>query len=214
MWLKRLMDRFRRADEPSAQERRVEQLLFTRSVYDSAGAFLDALLEVLEPPLDENSLARIARELLNEQARTADLEAHLAFWSSMAERFDGNAYVIACHADTIQLTDREGAVPRFLDAFEIDPTLIGEFDIRDEARDQGGTVWLRYQLATLLADISVDDPDEDPRETYSELLEQYSGDEPALDMIREVGVQISHLESEDQLPRALVRRGTWRQSSD
>lgn len=213
MWLKRLMDRFRRADEPSAQERHVEQVLFNRGVYESAREFLDALLAVLQPPLDENSLAHIARELLSNDVRVPDLDEHIHFWSAMAERFDANAYVLACHADTLQMADRRAAVPRFLDAFEIDPTLIGEFDIRDEAREHGGMVWLRYQLAELLADIASDDPEVDPREVYSELLEQHAGDEQALAAIREVGIQISHLEAEDQLPRAMVRRGSWRKKS-
>jgi hypothetical protein len=213
MWLKRLMDRFRRADEPSAQEQNVQRVLFNRGVYETASEFLAALLTELQPPLDENSLAHIARDLLPNDVRVPDLDQHIEFWSVMASRFDGNAYVIACYADTLHMADRTAAVSPFLDAFEIDPTLIHEFDIRDEARALGGMVWLRYQLAELLADIAADDPDVDPRETYSELLEQHDGNEAALDAIREVGIQISHLEAEDQLPRALVRRGSWRKKS-
>lgn len=231
-WLKRFIDRVldrSRSDRPTSQERRVEDMLFKRSLYDSPEAFLEDLLAQLPPdePLEDAALARIVRALRGPRGDAADEideahEAKLRFWHTLAERFPDHPYAVACHGHALLVAEeRSAAVQRFLGAFALDPSLFEEFgdEIEDIAREQGGDVWLGFRLSGLRARIeSCCDSEEEAdliREQYSELLDEHRGDAAALASIREVGKRIAELTDADKLPRALVRRGKARgESSD
>ena len=71
----------------------------------------------------------------------------------------------------------------------------------------------RYRLACLqaaLADYQDSSDDDYIREIYSELLEEYAGDEPAMSQIRPLGTIIDEAVASGSLPRAMVRRGASR----
>jgi len=92
-----------------------------------------------------------------------------------------------------------------------DPGLIDDFADEVDGLSQrlGGSARLGWQVARLRARIEATD-DDDVRERYSELLEEYGDDPAALARIRPLGRRIDELTREGRLPRALVRRGTWR----
>lgn len=223
-WLKRFIERVldrSRSDRPTSQERRVEDVLFKRSLYDSPEAFLEDLLAELPPdePLEDAALARIVRALRGPRGDAADEideahEAKLGFWRTLAERFPDHPYAVACHGHALLVAEESSAaLQRFLGAFALDPALFDEFadEIEGIAREHGGEVWLEYRLSGLRARIeSCCDSEEEAdliREQYSELLDEHRGDAAALARIREVGKRIAELTDAEKLPRAMVRRG-------
>lgn len=231
MWLKRFIERVldrSRSDRLTAQERRVEDVLFKRSLYESPEAFLEELLAQLPPdePLEDAALARIVRSLRGPRGDAADEideahEAKLEFWRGLSNRFPDHAYALACHGHALLVAEeRAAALQRFLGAFALDPLLFAEFgdDLETVAREQGGEAWLGYQLCGLRARIEgcCDSEDEADhiREQYSELLEEHRDDEAALDKVRELGKRIAELTAENKLPRAMVRRGVTRDGHD
>ena len=85
-------------------------------------------------------------------------------------------------------------------------------DIEDHARRLGGPLWLDYQLAQIrcaLAGGGNLEADE-IRESYSELLEDYSSDSGELTKVRALGADITAAENRGDLPRAMVMRGRSR----
>jgi len=231
MWLRRFIERVldrSRSDRLTTQERRVEDALYKRSLYESPEAFLDELLAQLPPDerLEDAALARIVRALRGPRGDVADEideahEAKLEFWRALAERFPDHAYAVACHGHALLVAEqRSGALERFLQAFTLDPSLFDEFgdELESVARSQGGGAWVRYQLCGLRARVeSCCDSEEEAdliREQYSELLDEYRGDEAALQEIRAVGKRIAELTDAEKLPRAMVRRGAARDESE
>jgi hypothetical protein len=226
MSLARFIDRLfgaRSGDASSDQARRVDELLYRHSLFDSPGRFADALLAALpagEPPAPE-VLARVARGLRDDHVDGAGFdeagaEAAVRFWQTLAGRFPADAYVAACHADALLAAGRaDEATGRFLDAFERDPSLFDEFDgdLEPLARRAGGAAWLRHQLARLRALLAgdLDDTGDEIREAYSELLDEHAGDRAALELIRPLGRRIEELEAAGALPRAFIRRGPSRE---
>jgi len=231
MWLKRFMERVldrSPSGRSTPQERRVEDVLYKRSLYDDPNAFFAALLAQLPPdePLDGGALARIMRGLRGPRGDAADEidEAHeavLTFWRELAERFPDNAYAVACYGHALLVADeRAQALDRFLFACALDSTLFGEFgdELEPVARGQGGGAWLGYRLCALRARVEgCDESAEEAdllREQYSELLDEYRGDDAAVQQIREVGRRITQLTEAGSLPRAMVRRGADRAKGD
>lgn len=118
--------------------------------------------------------------------------------------------------------DRAGALGRFLDAFEHRPDLAEPWpeELDSTAAASGGELLLRWRLASLRAlvhasdgeaDAEADSSDgEEIRERYSELLEDYAGEEAARARIRDLGREIAAREDGEHLPHTLVRRGRWR----
>jgi tetratricopeptide (TPR) repeat protein len=224
MWLKRVFKKVRarpRDLAPSAQERRVTELLYQEGAYDSAGELLSRVLEGL--PVEEELEAGTLRALIahlgghhgEAGARLAAEQGDILwFWKTLADR-SGSPHALACYADALLAGGRERAeeaVDCFLAAFDRRPELLGEFgdDLHDLARELGGARWLRTQLAGLRAAVADGGEGEDVREIYCELLEEYHADQAALTAIRAVGRQIDDAVAAGQLPRALVRRGSWR----
>ena len=209
MWLKRFIERVTGPDEP-AQATRVGAVLDRRGVYDDDQAFLTALLAVLDAPLEDAALARVARALRVRPGEIdVDPEAQLDFWTALARRHPKSPYVHACLGDALLASGRsDEALRPLLEAIELEPSLVAEFgdDLAPLAGRAGGLDHLRYQLADQRA--RLDDPDEadEVRERYSELLEDYRGNEPAMERIRALGAFINQLVAEDKLPRAFVRR--------
>lgn len=185
----------------------------------------------------EPALARIAHTLDRCQA---DDDTRIRFWQRLAERFPDQAYILACRGDALLHAGHDhDAMDAFLAAFDLAPALVEVCDdAAGLAHSLGGAPWLNYQLAELRAtmaaaeaaslagDASDDsddsdsgddsndsddgEPDLDVRERYSELLDEYRGDDAALAAIRALGQRITELEDAGVLPRALVRRGDWR----
>lgn len=97
------------------------------------------------------------------------------------------------------------------EAFDRDPALVDDFaeELAALARRLGGAALLGWQIASLRARIEAAG-DDDVRERYSELLEEYRGDQAAVARIRLLGRRIDELTREGKLPRAMVLRGSWR----
>jgi hypothetical protein len=225
MLLERFIDRLfgARADgDGGEQGRRVDDLLYRQSLFDSAEQFADALLAALAsgPPPPPSVLARVGAALRGAHVGGAGFdqdaaEAAVRFWRELAGRFPDDAYVAACHADALLAAgDPLAAMARFLDAFEREPGLFDEFDgdLEPLARRAGGLTWLRHRLAALraLLDGDLDDRADDVREAYSELLDEHADDPAALERIRPLGRRIEELEAAGRLPRAFIRRGSSR----
>ncbi len=208
----------------SAQEWRIAELLALRAEYPSTRLFLKAVLDALPPDeaLSDGTVARISRALRGIQpdqfyGDDTELVAHQDFWFRLSYNFPESAYARACYADILLTTgDESGALDHYADAFDAKPPLLFEFgeNIYDLAKNAGGDVWLRYQLACLRAaldhDEAADAEDDFVRELYSELLEDYREDPEAMRRILHIGAQLRDLEADDRLPRAIVRRGAWR----
>lgn len=223
-WLERFAGVLRRGGGEAERAARLDEVFYRRSLYDSAAAFLAALLAEFPPgaPLDDASLARLVSELRRGGEATLgdDVDAHVLFWRQLAER-SGSPYALGCAADTLLAAGREDdALEAFLRAFEAEPSLLPELgdDIEDLARRAGGESWVRHRVAALRAQLAEvlaeDEPDDDAgeaiREAYSDLLDELGGDPAALARIREVGREIDGATERGALPRSLVRRGRTR----
>lgn len=210
MWLDRLIDRLR-GDGGSDQERRVAEVVYKRATFASPAAFLEALLAAAGEggTLEHGALARISGAVRDHYADTdVDLALHVDFWDRLAGRFPGSAYALACHGDALLLAGRDAdGLDRLARALAIEPALAGEFDEHDElARRLGGQAGLGYRRARLVALLESDEPGDEVRERYSELVDEYADDAAALASLRPVGARIRELEQAGRLPRALVRR--------
>jgi hypothetical protein len=231
MWVRRFIDRIRGHRHEVAdteQKRRVDGLFYRRSAYDSAGEFYRALVDDLtaDRTIELGTLRAIVLHLSHGESAAVeggvdgagpdgdDVEARVALWSALAERSDA-PLARACLGDALLAAEQlEPGLEQLSVAFDADPSLVMEFggDVYDVASRVGGPSWLRYQLACLRAAL-VEQPDDDDdyiREIYSELLEKYAGDEPALERIRAVGKEIDAQVAAGRLPRAMVRRGASR----
>lgn len=229
------------AADSSTQERRIADLLADlidrRDEFADIHAYLAALHELLaaESMLDEVMVARIALSLDGE-----DVPSTVEFWTELDTRFPDHALLTACRANALLRDARdEEAMACIAAALELDPRMVTELDdvAAVIAHEQGGRIWLRYQLAelhVLLADIEeatasasaevgdsgdiggtgdpgapedIEELGEEVRERYSELLDEHREDPDALAQIREIGAIITRLESEGLLPQCLIRRG-------
>lgn len=223
------------AGDSPAQERRVADLLDRRDEFSDITAYLAALHELLavEPDLDEVTVARVALSLDGE-----DLPSTVEFWTQLGARFPDHALLTVCRANALLRDARDQeAMDCIAAALELDPRMVTELDdvAAVIAHEQGGAIWLRYQLAelyALLADIEdaavsaaspstgsgdaggdagaleeAEELGEEVRERYSELLDEYRDDPDALTRIRVLGAIITRLENEGLLPQCLIRRG-------
>lgn len=223
------------AGDSPAQERRVADLLDRRDEFADIAAYLAALHELLavEPDLDEVTVARVALSLDGE-----DLPSTVEFWTQLGARFPDHALLAVCRANALLRDARDQeAMDCIAATLELDPRMVTELDdvAAVIAHEQGGAIWLRYQLAelyALLADIedaaasaasasaesgdsggdagALEDAEElgeEVRERYSELLDEYREDPDALARIRALGAIITRLEHEGLLPQCLIRRG-------
>lgn len=144
------------AGDSPAQERRVADLLDRRDEFSDITAYLAALHELLavEPDLDEVTVARVALSLDGE-----DLPSTVEFWTQLGARFPDHALLTVCRANALLRDARDQeAMDCIAAALELDPRMVTELDdvAAVIAHEQGGAIWLRYQLAelyALLADI-------------------------------------------------------------
>ena len=199
------------------------------------GELADAVASA-DPGLPLDALIQIARRLADDPE--LDQAAHLEFWAGLARRLPDSGAVLACHGDILlDAGHRAQATGALLDALDRDRGLLDTLDddVTELAREQGGPLWLRFELIELhaaldhLAGQSESDPgsesdsesDPDPdgdiaasiRERYSELLEEHDSDPDDLSQIRDLGKRIRQLEDSGVLPRAFMRRGSWREGS-
>jgi hypothetical protein len=217
------LQRFLKAAGPDEADTELEALLHKRALYRTTAEFLDALVEHFpaDKPLSDTQLIALVRELRGVDGiraplrDSAEIAAYLRFWREIAER-TGCMYARGCYADTLLLAGRRReALMEFLTVFEAQPDLmaeLGDDEIEALARSAGGPLWLRYRLAWLWAALGerADSDDDTVRERYSELLEEYAGDESSLSDIRRLGDAMDRASRRGEFPRALVRRGPTR----
>ncbi len=222
-WLQRIADRL--GKKPGAEHAaHIRDHFFKRSLYDTTAEFLTALLAEFPSGhrLEDEDLHVLITELRGlwgpEKAlEEGDLDEHVDFWHKLAAH-SGSPYAMACHADTLLLAGREPeAISVFLKVLEVDPLLLEELgeEIAVHARRIGGKDWLQFRLASLRLSIDgMGDRDSDSiRELYSELLEEFSGDTPALQEIRRLGQALEDAVERGAMPRAMVIRGPSRTSN-
>ena len=151
-----------------------------------------------------------------------------AFWRQLHVRFPASCFVQACLGDAlIAIGERTQGDQLLLGAFEQEPQLIYEFgdELVSGHADIAPQDHLRYQLCCLRAAIvdaresAHSEPnhsndgswtDEQCRELYLELLDEYREDAAAVVQIRELGHEIDALTVAERLPRTFVRRGSKR----
>ncbi|HTM22406.1 MAG TPA: hypothetical protein VL172_17920 [Kofleriaceae bacterium] len=124
------------------------------------------------------------------------------------ERVHGGGGSAAGAGDDTELGTALAGLP---EAFDRDPALVDDFaeELAPVAERLGGAARLGWQIASLRARIEAA-ADDDVREHYSELLDEYRADPGAVARIRLLGRRIDELTREGKLPRALVLRGSWR----
>lgn len=211
-------------DEGSTSGTPISEHFYKRSLYPTSVAFLDALIELFPEgePLQDRDLRVLVDELRGmwgpEKAlEEGDLSEHIEFWRRLALR-SASPYAMACHADTLLLAGRESeATAVFVQALEAQPQLLEEFgeEISEHLRHMGGSNWLHFRLASLRAALEglADREDDEIRELYSELLEEFSGDADALREIRLLGQALEAAVERGEMPRAMVIRGRSRTSN-
>lgn len=224
-WLQRIANRLAKGpDDKSARGPQISEHFYKRSLYATPGAFLDALIEFFPAgdPLQDADLRVLVDELRGmrgpEKAlEEGDLSEHVEFWRKLAIR-SASPYAMACHADTLLVAGREQeAIAAFVQVLEVEPQLLGELgeEISAHAQRRGGGDWLHFRLASLRVAIEglADRDDDEIRELYSELLEEFSGDAESLQEIRSLGQALEAAVERGEMPRAMVIRGPSRTSN-
>jgi hypothetical protein len=224
-WLQRIANRLAKGqDDGATRGTHISEHFYKRSLYATPTAFLDALLELFPEgdELADGDLRVLVDELRGmwgpEKAlEEGDLSEHVEFWSKLAIR-STSPYAMACHADTLLLAGREReAISTFVQVLETDPQLLEELgeEISEHARRFGGNDWLHFRLASLRVAINgmADRENDEIRELYSELLEEFSGDAEALREIRSLGEALEAAVDRGEMPRAMVIRGPSRTSN-
>ena len=199
----------------------ISELFYRRSLYATSEGFLRDLLGLFPKgePLADSDLRVLIAELRGIWgAERALVEGELAeqrdFWLGLADH-TGSAYAHACYADTLLVAGRrDEAVEAFALSLELAPELLPEMaqDLDDIARDVGGAPWLHFCLAKLAALIGgqADQDDDESRELYSELLEEFAGDSEALQRIHFHGQALEAAVKRGEMPRAMVLRSGTR----
>ncbi len=222
-WLKRIADRLAKGPDLEGGTHITEHF-YKRSLYPDSSEFLQELLHLFPEgrALQDCDLRVLVNELRGlwgpEKAlEEGDLGEHAEFWRRLAMR-TSSPYAMACHADTLLLAGRtRDAVTAFLDVLAVQPELLEELgeEIAEHARQIGGSDWLQFRLASLRVSMAaLADRDSDAiRELYSELLEEFSGDNAAVEEIRRVGEAMEEAVERGEMPRAMVIRGPSRTSN-
>tara|TARA_R110002096_G_scaffold434832_4_gene658174 strand:+ start:7035 stop:7715 length:681 start_codon:yes stop_codon:yes gene_type:complete len=217
-WFHHIADRIGGGEQaPAEHGRAISELFYRRSLYKTSSAFLHELLALFPEgePLADPDLRVLLRELRGirgaEQALAqGELAEQSEFWLGLAAR-TGSAYAHACYGDTLLVGGQNAeAVEAFALSLELAPELLPEIaqDLDDVARDVGGAPWLHFCLAKLAALIGgqADPDDDESRELYSELLEEFSGDSEALARIHYHGQVLEEAVKRGDMPRAMVLR--------
>lgn len=199
----------------------ISELFYRRSLYSEGGAFLADLLALFPAgePLADSDLRVLLTELRGlwgaEQALVdGELNEQREFWLALAGH-TGSAYAHACYGDTLLVAgEYAGAVEAFALSLELAPDLLPEIaqDVDEVAREVGGAPWLHFCLAKLAALIASeqDREDDESRELYSELLEEFAGDSEALQRIHYHGEVLEEAVKRGEMPRAMVLRSGTR----
>ncbi len=206
---------------PSKHGDAISELFYRRPLYADSAAFLKDLLALFPEgePLDDAELRVLLQELRGiwgaEQALVeGELAEQREFWLGLAAH-TGSPYAHACYGDTLLVGGFHAeAVEAFALSLELAPHLLPEIaqDLDDVAREVGGAPWLHFCLAKLAALIGGEaDPDDDEsRELYSELLEEFAGNSEALERIHYHGQVLEEAVKRGELPRAMVLRSGTR----
>lgn len=221
-WFHRIAERISGGEHvPSEHGEAISELFYRRPLYSDSGSFLSDLLALFPEgePLADADLRELLRELRGvwgaEQALVdGDLTEQREFWLALAAH-TGSPYAHACYGDTLLVGGQTGeAVEAFALSLELAPHLLPEIaqDLDDVARDVGGAPWLHFCLAKLAALIGGEaDPDDDEsRELYSELLEEFAGNSEALERIHYHGQVLEEAVKRGEMPRAMVLRAGTR----
>jgi len=222
-WFHRIAERVAGVETtPVEHGSAISELFYRRSLYDSDGAFLRDVLKLFPQgdSLADTDLRTLLLELRGiwgaEQALVDGvLVEQREFWLALAGK-TGSPYAHACYADTLLVAgENAAAVEAFALALELAPELLGEMaqDLDEVARHVGGEPWLHYCLAKLAAMIAGQgnrDDDDESRELYSELLEDFAGDTEALRRIHHQGQTLEEAVKRGEMPRAMVLRSVAR----
>jgi len=220
MWARRLIKKLSKGDrEPSPLgAERARDLLAREVAFESRADFLAAIVEGIEPG---QRLTEAAGRLLIGRLRgscdgygernSQALSLMERFWFQVAER-TGDPLALCCHAEAVFAQGRESqALTEFLEAFDERPELVFEFGggLGTIASERGPDAELALKLARLRA-LLAEDGEEEVRELYGELLDDFAGSPDAVARIRIVGREIEQAERDGSLPRVMVRRGASR----
>ncbi|MCP4446380.1 MAG: hypothetical protein GY811_13705 [Myxococcales bacterium] len=221
-WFHRIAERISGGEHaPSEHGEAISELFYRRSIYSDSAAFLKDLLALFPDgePLADSDLKVLISVLRGvwgaEQALVdGELSEQSEFWLGLASH-TGSAYAHACYGDTLLVGGRPAeAVEAFALSLELAPELLPEIagDLDDVAREVGGEPWLHFSLAKLAALIGgqAGPDDDESRELYSELLEEFAGDSSALERIHYHGEVLEEAVKRGELPRALVLRSGTR----
>lgn len=202
---------------PAEHGKAISELFYRRSLFESSGDFLRDLLALFPEgePLADADLRVLLHELrgiwgAEKALALGELTEQSEFWLGLAGH-TGSAYAHACYGDTLLVGGQNAeAVEAFALSLELAPELLPEIaqDLDDVAREVGGAPWLHFCLAKLAALIGgqADPDDDESRELYSELLEEFSGDSEALARIHYHGQVLEEAVRRGDMPRAMVLR--------
>lgn len=217
-WFHHITDRIGGSESAASEHAdAISELFYRRSLYKTSGEFLRDLLALFPEgePLADADLRVLLKELRGiwgaEQALAfGELAEQTEFWLGLAAH-TGSPYAHACYGDALLVGGQHAeAVEAFALSLELAPELLPEIaqDLDDVAREVGGEPWLHFCLAKLAALIGgqADPDDDESRELYSELLEEFSGDSEALERIHYHGQVLAEAVKRGDLPRAMVRR--------
>ncbi len=217
-WFHHIAEKIGRVEHtPAEHGDAISELFYRRSLYETSEEFLRDLLAVFPEgePLADADLRVLLQKLRGiwgaEQALAlGELAEQRAFWLGLADH-TGSAYAHACYGDTLLVGGQHAeAVEAFALSLELAPELLPEIaqDLDDVAREVGGSVWLHFCLAKLAALIGgqANPDDDESRELYSELLEEFSGDSEALERIHYHGQVLEEAVKRGEMPRAMVLR--------
>lgn len=217
-WFHHIAERIAGLDDaPSEHGDAISELFYRRSLYSSSEAFLGDLLSIFPEgeAIADTDLRVLLRELRGiwgaERAlEQGELTEQREFWLALAGR-TGSPYAHACYGDTLLVAgNKADAVEAFALSLELAPHLLPEIarDLDDVAREVGGEPYLHFCLAKLAALIGgeADPNDDESRELYSELLEEFAGDSEALERIHYQGQVLEEAVKRGDMPRAMVLR--------
>ena len=203
-WLQRVAGDSQKRDSP------VDQLVANRGRYGCPEQFSRAVLDLFPPgqSLADEELAAVLSFLENENWGDSQESRHaVALLEQLAARSSDERPLVFLAEMLVGVDRKREALTVFLTVAEVAPTVVAEIggEFAELATRYGGEDLLRYRL--IHAKSALVDGDDEVRELYSELLEDYAGDVDAMARIRQLGVEIDAAVAGGRLSKAMVLRG-------